>query len=43
MKKRLKKNEESLRELCENMKCNNICIIRMPERQEGEQRIEKTV
>ena len=29
--KRLKKNEESLRELWDNVKCTNICIIGVPE------------
>ena len=38
--KRLRKNEEGLREMQDNMKCNNICIIGIPEGQEEEQRIE---
>ena len=29
--KRLKKNEDSLRELWDNMKCSNICITGIPE------------
>ena len=29
--KRLKTNEESLRELWDNVKCTNICIIGVPE------------
>ena len=37
--KRLKKNEEGLREMQDNMKHNNIHIIGMPE-EEGEQGIE---
>ena len=40
MKKRLKKNEEGLRELKDNMKHNNICIIGIPEVEEEEQGIE---
>ena len=36
--KRLKTNEESLRELWDNVKCTNICIIGVPE---GEQRERK--
>ena len=39
-KKRLKKNEEGLRELQNNMKRNNICIIGIPEGEEEEQGIE---
>ena len=38
--KRLRKNEEGLREMQDNMKCNNIRIIRIPEREEEEQGIE---
>ena len=38
--KRLKKYEDSLRELQDNMKCNNIRIIGIPEGQEKEQGIE---
>ena len=34
MKKRLKKNEEGIRELQDNMKHNNICIIGIPEGEE---------
>ena len=34
--KRLKTNEESLRELWDNMKCNNIHIIGVPEGEERE-------
>ena len=29
-KKRLKRNEDSLRDVWENIKCTNICIIRIP-------------
>ena len=32
--KRLRKSEEGLREMQDNMKCNNICIIEIPEREE---------
>ena len=38
--KRLRKNEEGLREMQDNMKCNNICIIGIPEGEEEEQGIE---
>ena len=32
--KRLKRNEDSLREVCDNVKCNNIHIIGVPEGEE---------
>uniref|UniRef100_A0A9L0T2X6 L1 transposable element RRM domain-containing protein n=1 Tax=Equus caballus TaxID=9796 RepID=A0A9L0T2X6_HORSE len=32
--KRIKKNENSLRDLCNNIKCTNICIISVPEGEE---------
>ena len=35
-KKRLKINEDNLRELWDNVKCTNIHIIKMPEREERE-------
>ena len=41
-KKRLKRNEESLRELWDNIKHTNICIIGVPEggeREKGTERI----
>ena len=38
--KRPRKNEEVIREMQDNMKCNNIHIIGIPERKEEEQRIE---
>ena len=40
-KKRLKTNEESLRELWDNIKCTNIHIIGMPgeEREKGTEKI----
>ena len=39
--KRLKTNEESLRELWDNVKCTNICIIGLPEGEEREEGTEK--
>ena len=39
--KRLKTNEESLRELWENVKCTNICIIGVSEGEEREKGTEK--
>ena len=38
--KRLKKHEDSLRELKDNMKCNNIRITGIPEGEEKEHGIE---
>ena len=38
--KRFKKNKYNLRELWDNMKCNNICIIGILKREEREQEIE---
>ena len=40
-KKRLKANEESLRELWDNVKCTNIRIIGLPEGDEREKETEK--
>ena len=34
--KRLKRNEVSLRELWDNVKCNSVCIIGVPEGRERE-------
>ena len=34
--KRIKRNEDSLREFWDNLKCRNICIIGVPEGKEGE-------
>ena len=39
--KRLKRNEESLRELWDNVKCTNIHIIGLPEGEEREKGTEK--
>ena len=39
--KRLKTNEESLRELWDNFKCTNICIIGVPEGEEREKGTEQ--
>ena len=39
----LKKNEESLRELWDNVKCTNICIIGVPEGEEREKGTEKNI
>ena len=33
-----KKNEDSLRDLRDNIKCTNICIIGVPEREKREKR-----
>ena len=39
-KQEFKKNEESLGNLQDNFKCSNIWIIRVPEGEEKEQKIE---
>ena len=39
--KRMKRNEDSLRDLWENIKCNNICIIGVPDGEEGEKEPKK--
>nr|KAF6469799.1 hypothetical protein HJG59_011157 [Molossus molossus] len=39
-KKTIKKQEDSLRELWDNWKCNNICIIGIPEEEENGQGLE---
>ena len=36
--KRMKKNEDSLKDLWDNIKCTNICITRVPEGEEGEEK-----
>ena len=38
--KRFRKNEERLREIKDNMKCNNICIIGIPEEEMENQGME---
>ena len=39
--KRMKRNEDSIRDLWDNIKCNNIQIIRVPEGEEREKGPEK--
>ena len=39
--KRMKRNEDSLRDLWDNIKCNNTCIIGVPEGEEREKGPEK--
>ena len=39
--KRLKRNEDSLKELWDKVKCTNICIIGVPEGKEREKQTEK--
>uniref|UniRef100_A0A8C9C1G8 L1 transposable element RRM domain-containing protein n=1 Tax=Phocoena sinus TaxID=42100 RepID=A0A8C9C1G8_PHOSS len=39
--KSMKRNEDSLRDLWDNIKCKNICIIGVPEGEEREKRPEK--
>ena len=39
--KRMKRNEDSLRDLWDNIKCNNVHIIGVPEGEEREKRPEK--
>ena len=39
--KRMKRNEDSLRDYWDNIKCNNICIIQVPEGEEREKGPEK--
>ena len=38
---RMKRNEDSLRDLWDNIKCNNICIIGVPEGEEREKGLER--
>ena len=40
-KKRMKGNEDSLRDIWDSIKCTNICIIGVPEGEEGETGPEK--
>ena len=39
--KRMKRTEDSLRDLWDNVKCNNICIIGIPEEEEEKKGYEK--
>ena len=39
--KRMKRNEDILRDLWDNIQCTNICIIGVPEREEREEGPEK--
>ena len=39
--KRMKRNEDSLRDLWDNIKCNNVHIIGVPEGEESEKGPEK--
>ena len=39
--KRMKRNEDSLRDLWDSIKCNNICIIGVPEEEERQKGPEK--
>ena len=41
--KGLKRNEESLKELWDKVKCTNICIIKVPEGEEREKGTEKNI
>ena len=41
--KRMKRNEDSLRDLWDNIKCNNISIIGVPDREEREKGPEKRI
>ena len=41
IEKRMKRNEDSLRDLWDNIKCINICIIGVPEGKEREKGPEK--
>ena len=41
IEKRMKRNEDSLRDLWDNIKCINICIVEVSEREEREKRPEK--
>ena len=40
IEKRMERNEDSLRDLWDNIKCNNMCIIGIPEGEEREKRPE---
>ena len=41
IEKRMKRNEDSIRDLWDNVKCTNICIIGVPEGEEREEECEK--
>ena len=41
IEKRMKRNEDSLRNFWDNIKCNNVCIIGVPEGEEREKGPEK--
>ena len=41
IEKRMRRNEDSIRDLCDNIKCNNICIIMVPEGEERDKGSEK--
>ena len=41
IEKRMKRNEDSLRDLWDNIKCTNICIIGVPEGEKREKVFEK--
>ena len=43
IEKRMKRNEDSLRDLWDNVKCTNICVIGAPEGEEREKGSEKTL
>ena len=41
IERRMKRNEDSLRDLWDNIKCTNICIMGVPEGEESEKGPEK--
>ena len=41
-KKGVKRNEDSLRDLWDNIKCTNICVIGVPEGEKREKRTKST-
>ena len=42
-KKRLKANEQSLRNLCENSNRSKLCVIGIPEGEDWESRVEQNI